>query len=48
MKWIAGSIALLAVAIVAVAVIVTRDHKTCTTVGGGSSSYATPKHEVCK
>lgn len=44
MKWIAASIALLAVAIVAVAVIVANEHKTCKTVNNGFYG----KTEVCK
>lgn len=49
MKWIAGSIALLAVAIVAVAIIVTRDSKSCTTIEGRSTGLsAHPSYVVCK
>jgi hypothetical protein len=51
MKWIAASIALVAVAIVAVAVIIAKEHKTCQTVvvrNPGLYDSGTTRHEVCK
>jgi hypothetical protein len=45
LKWIAGSIALVAVAVV-IAAAMMRHHQTCTWVGG-VGLYDPPQHKVC-
>jgi hypothetical protein len=47
LKWIAASIALLAVAGVASAVIVTKEHKTCHWVSRPNGFYGTQRYQIC-
>jgi len=47
LKWIAASIALLAVAGVSIAVIVAKEHKTCHWVNRPSGLYDTQRVQIC-